>query len=126
MNDSDSIKQIHAIKKTITESSNTKFGVEKGKNHHGDKFWSKALASIGGNSYDRDRILKTDNIIRLGNHRSFNQSPSDNTGSIVKIATDSFMKHLSKEIGEKKLRLPHNDDIGPLSGLFFDNNFHRA
>jgi len=85
LNDSKSIKQIHSIKKTVTEAANVKFGAEKSRKHHGDKFWSKALASIGGNEYDRNNIIQSGKIIGIGNSRSF-ASNLHNGDSIIRIA----------------------------------------
>lgn len=85
LNDSHSVKQIHSIKKIVTEAANIKFGAEKNKKHHGDKFWAKALASIGGHEYDRNNILKTDKIIGIGNNRNF-ASNLHNDESLIRIA----------------------------------------
>jgi phage FluMu gp28-like protein len=88
LNDSKSIKQIHSIKKTITEAANVKFGAEKSKKHHGDKFWAKALASIGGNEYDRNNIIHSGKIIGVGSSRSF-ASNLHNGDGIIRIADKS-------------------------------------
>lgn len=123
LNDSRSIKQIHSIKKTVTEAANVKFGAEKSKKHHGDKFWSKALASIGGNEYDRNNILRTEKIIGVGGSRSF-ASNLHNSESVIRIADNPMVPHL--QLVKSKI---HKGDL--LSGrdafneIFFDAVPHK-
>jgi phage FluMu gp28-like protein len=93
LNDSQSIKQIHSIKKIVTEAANIKFGAEKSKKHHGDKFWSKALASIGGHEYDRNNILKTDKLIGIGNSRNF-ASNLHKGESLIRIAQQQTLPQM--------------------------------
>ena len=58
----------------MTENSYVKYGTEKNvKAHHGDKFWAKALASSGGEAYDRNKIIR--NILKGGIERVFTQRP---------------------------------------------------
>lgn len=93
INDSKSIKQIHSIKKIVTEAAHIKFGAEKSKKHHGDKFWSKALASIGGNEYDRNNIMRTGKIIGIGNNRNFAPNLHNNQ-SAIRIANNPMTPHM--------------------------------
>ncbi|MCK5117830.1 MAG: hypothetical protein KAR44_14645, partial [Candidatus Aegiribacteria sp.] len=82
-NDAHSIKQIHSIKRTVTESSKVKYATDKTvKDHHGDKFWAKALASSGGHSYDRSRILRS--VLKFSGKRIFTDGTlvKDNRGPI--------------------------------------------
>lgn len=37
-------RQIHSIKRSVTAAGYTRFDVEKAVKHHGDRFWSLALA----------------------------------------------------------------------------------
>jgi len=48
--DYDLVKQIHSIRRTITENSNEKFDTDKVKRlgHHADRFWATALANHAG------------------------------------------------------------------------------
>ena len=46
--DRDLIKQIHSIKREISQANQVKFSAQEDRTHHGDKFWSLALASDAG------------------------------------------------------------------------------
>jgi len=118
-NNNYSIKQIHSIKRIITESANIKFGAKKSSKHHGDKFWSKALASIGGEKYDRDGITFT-NVIRLGNSRSF-VSTNDDDNSLIKYSGND-----NKGLGLVSPKI-YSSVIGgsPFSDVFFDRKMHN-
>jgi len=54
IDDKRSITQIHSIRRKISEYSNVKYEAEQNTEHHGDKFWSKALASASGNFYEKN------------------------------------------------------------------------
>jgi len=105
-NDHDSIQQIHSIKKTITDASNVKYGTSKTvKKHHGDKFWAKALASSGGDNYDRNKVVRS----VLGNMASHERifTPHHTKGGIIV----PLQQHLSIPIISR-----------PKIGVRFDGN----
>ncbi len=56
-------KQIGSIKKKVSDTGFVRYDAEKDKDHHGDKFWSLALAS-------RMSIVDLSSRISLGNHIS--------------------------------------------------------
>jgi len=124
INDSDSIKQIHSIKKVITESANVKFSADKTKKHHGDKFWSKALASIGGQEYDRNGLMQADNVIRIGDHRKFvAASDLHNDQSVIRIAQNSATPSSLKHAVVKISKASFGDDA--FQDMFSDSAMHK-
>jgi len=76
--------QIHSIKRKVTESGRFIFDAEKNKNHHGDIFWSIAMASSFGErairrsliipSLTNDRIMSTPRIVPISVARSFQRA----------------------------------------------------
>lgn len=119
-NDSQSIKQIHSIKKIITDSANIKYGTEKSRKHHGDKFWSKALASIGGHEYDRDRILNTNNVVKLGDIRKYNNGVKNKGNSIIGIINNSIVPKINESNGRNFMRSFIQNRSGTLTNMFCD------
>jgi len=73
--------QIHSIKRKVTESGRFIFDAEKNKSHHGDIFWSIAMASSLGERAKRrtlhipfankDRIIAPPRVIPISSARSF-------------------------------------------------------
>lgn len=74
--------QIHSIKRKVTESGRFIFDAEKNKDHHGDIFWSIAMASSLGeravrskitipSSGGEDRIIQAPRVIPISMARSF-------------------------------------------------------
>jgi phage FluMu gp28-like protein len=73
--------QIHSIKRKVTESGRFIFDAEKNKEHHGDIFWSIAMASSLGEravrskitipSTGEDRIFSAPRVIPIAMARSF-------------------------------------------------------
>jgi len=118
-NDSHSIKQIHSIKKTVTESMNIKYGADKTKKHHGDKFWAKALASIAGTEYDRGS-LPYDNLVRMGNGRMFTPNDLQNSNTAIRIATNSNIENFKSP----KIKLESSFDY--MNTMFFDPVYHKV
>ena len=58
--DRDLIRQIHSVKRKLTEASNVKFEVEKNRLHHGDKFWALAMASAEGEPAQMHKVSMVD------------------------------------------------------------------
>jgi len=73
--------QIHSIKRKVTESGRFIFDAEKNKDHHGDIFWSIAMASSFGERAKRniihlpkgtgDKILTAPRVVPISLARSF-------------------------------------------------------
>lgn len=73
-NDRDLIMQIYSIKRKVTEGNNTvRYEAEKSKKHHGDKFWSLALASFSGEPAQMHRVKFVSAGILQPEHKSFNR-----------------------------------------------------
>lgn len=120
-NDAHAIKQIHSIKKTTTEASHVKYGTEKYvKDHHGDKFWAKALASSGGDSYDRSRILST--ILKYSGKRIFSD------GSLTSdIKTPTIIPIVSSGIGVRPVAGKKSIEFAnPMLSIFADTEFREV
>lgn len=119
-NDPHAIKQIHSIKKTVTESSNVKYGTEKTvKDHHGDKFWAKALASSGGDSYDRNRILNA--LLKYSGKRIFSDGELISNTKAPKIIPVT-----SKSIGVKPSTMEKSVEFSnPMLNEFVDPKLHE-
>jgi len=122
-NDTRSVRQIHSIKKKITDSANITYTAEKNKKHHGDKFWSKALASVGGTTYDRNRVVKR--IIRIGNEQrafSINQKQKDNN-SVIRISNRSIIP-VQSNIGGYRTTTGLFNGMASMSDMFTDNKYY--
>jgi hypothetical protein len=119
--DNDSIRQIHSIKKTVTEASHVKYGTEKHvKEHHGDKFWAKALASSAGDPYDRSRVLRT--VFRSSGDRIFSQG-----SSITKVPKEPTMVPLvNAKFGAKPLPGGRVTSEDSMWGMFADHVFRKV
>lgn len=83
-NKKDVKNQIHSIKRKVTESGRFIFDAEKNRNHHGDIFWSIAMASSYGERATRRMImLPTESgkielsprIVPISTARSFQKIP---------------------------------------------------
>jgi len=79
--------QIHSIKRKVTESGRFIFDAEKNKNHHGDIYWSIAMASSLGERATRhrliipglnknDRLIQAPRVIPIDLARSFQKTPT--------------------------------------------------
>jgi phage FluMu gp28-like protein len=78
-NDKDLIRQIHSIKRKITEGALVKFEADPSERrmHHGDKFWALALASSAGEKAQmyRVRLVSSDVISAIKNTRRVVELP---------------------------------------------------
>jgi len=85
-NDKDLIRQIHSIKRKITENNTVKYEAERSKLHHGDKFWALALASSAGEpaqmhsvrliTANIGRVTNATRIVKIPNQRMFRGLPN--------------------------------------------------
>jgi phage FluMu gp28-like protein len=88
-NDRKLIRQVHSIKRKVTENANVKFDVDPSEKrmHHGDKFWALALASSAGEpaQMHRVRLIKgtisetpnnSKRLVKIPNKRMFNKTPT--------------------------------------------------
>ena len=76
--------QIHSIKRKVTESGRFIFDAEKNRSHHGDIYWSIAMASSLGPRAQRssitlpkamrDRIMTAPRVIPINMARSFQKT----------------------------------------------------
>ena len=95
--------QIHSIKRKVTESGRFIFDAEKNKDHHGDIFWSIAMASSFGErarktqillpSASEDRMVVTPRVIPIALARSFGRTNKP---------------HQKMPIGVESLKAPEN------------------
>lgn len=76
-NDKDLIRQIHSVKRKVTENSVVKFEIARNRLHHGDKFWALALASSAGKPAEMHSIkLVTASATKVhGSHRIITTVP---------------------------------------------------
>lgn len=123
-NDTESIKHIHSIKKTHTETY-VKYGTHKSKKgHHGDKFWAKALASSAGDDYDRSQVIS--DIVRtsISNARIFGpdgrfvRSPDKNALVIPVVAGASELSRFGINRTENGVSYDN-----PIWSMFADKEF---
>jgi len=81
----DLVKQVHSIRRTITDHSNERFEADKGEKkskHHADKFWAMALAVHAGsdvaNYFEYD-----DQIFDVGDERLMRPMVDENRAKIM-------------------------------------------
>jgi phage FluMu gp28-like protein len=84
-NDKDLIRQIHSVKRIVSQNSTVKYEVQKTRMHHGDKFWALALASIAGKPAEMIKlkmvtahqaiVSNTGRILKQENSRIFTGNP---------------------------------------------------
>lgn len=118
--DPDAIKQIHSIKRKVTEASKIKFNPEGTKKHHGDKFWAKALASIGGDDYDRQKVVKSS--LQKSGQRLF----------VANAKTPNIMKKIANRVSRPNYStnapranfMTSNSGPMPFANVFFDDKFY--
>ncbi len=82
----DLIRQIHSVKRVVSANNSIQFKVEKNRLHHGDKFWSLALASSAGKPAQMYQvklitanvaksIRNSKNLVKLPKKRIFKAKP---------------------------------------------------
>jgi phage FluMu gp28-like protein len=83
--DRDLLRQIHSVKRIVSQNSVVKYEVQKSRMHHGDKFWALALASIAGKPAEMIKlrmvtahqavVSNTGRILKQENSRIFTGNP---------------------------------------------------
>jgi len=87
-NDRDLKRQIHSVKRVVSQNSVVKYEVEKTRMHHGDKFWALALASIAGKPAEmiklkmvtahKSIVANTGRVLKQNTSRVFTGDPYSN------------------------------------------------
>ena len=84
-NERDLTRQIHSVKRVVSQNSVVKYEVQQSRVHHGDKFWALALASIAGKPAEMIKlrmvtahqavVSNTGRILKQENSRIFTGNP---------------------------------------------------
>lgn len=93
--------QIHSIKRKVTESGRFIFDAEKNKNHHGDIYWSIAMASSFG-----ERVVRT--AIKIPNLGVVTSAPKIIPISLARSFTKAAWPSQKIPIGIDGIKSPDN------------------
>jgi phage FluMu gp28-like protein len=122
LNERDSLKQIHSIRRSVTENAVERYTVVGTKKHHGDKFWSKALAVSCGTPYERQASLLLG--VKTAGVRVFqNASEIKRVVESAKLAKTAKLPVINSDRKMFALSSAKVAKAG-LNPLFFDSKFY--